>query len=274
MKLTISIFMFLFVASGYAIGPPYASDNMGAHVNFGRGCSVCHVPHTGSIATGSGAAQAPAMLWGEDVTSTYTASGGQSFEAAAKNPEQDGLLMCLSCHDGNYASKSMLKNTVYEALPSTYRAISAIPTLVDKAEISTGSDFSDHPVGVGAQVGCGLAINWACAQNNSVSTVQGAPLTRFAADYGIFIKPITYEGKSIVLCTTCHTPHSMNQTIVSKWNSSIAYAPGIYPTKYFLRAPYAPSSFSRTSNVAAQYCRQCHADLSNEMNGSTAMTTM
>src|ERR1039457_1274718 len=141
MKLIISICMLLFVATGFAVGQAYSSDNMGAHVNFGRGCSACHIPHTGSIGTSSGATQAPAMLRGEYVTGTYSASEDKSFDAAVKKPEQGGLLMCLSCHDGNYAPKSMMKDSVYEAFPSTYGVIAAIPTLVDKSEISIGSDF-------------------------------------------------------------------------------------------------------------------------------------
>ena len=274
MKAIISICMLIFVPTGFAAGQAYSSDAMGTHVNFGRGCSSCHVTHTGSIGTGSGASKPAAMLWGEDVTSTYAASRDKAFDVAVKNPEQDGLLMCLSCHDGNYAAKSMMKDTVYEAFPSTYGVIAVIPTLVDKSEISTGSDFGGHPVGVGAPVGCGGDENWDCAEDRGSFNVQGTHLTRFASNYGIFIKPLSYEGKSIVVCTTCHSPHSMNLTSVSKKNSSMAYAPGIYQTKYFLRSPYAPDSASRTSNVAAQYCRQCHANLSNEMNGSTATTTM
>lgn len=274
MKFIISICMLLFAATGVAVGQAYSSDNMGAHVNSGRGCSGCHITHTGSIGTSSGAAQAPAMVWGEDVTSTYTAREGKSFDATVQKQEHDGLLMCLSCHDGNYAPKSMMKDTVYEDLPSSNGVITAIPTLVDKSEINPVSDLSGHPVGIGAQVGCGGAENWDCPENKGSFSVQGTHLTRFAANYGIFIKPISHGGKSIVVCTTCHNPHSMNLTSVSKGNSSRAYAPGIYPTKHFLRAPYALESVSTTSNVSAQYCRQCHANLSNEMNGSTAITIM
>ena len=274
MKPTSSICMFLFLVTGFALGQGF-SDSMAGHVNFGRGCSVCHVTHTGSSGTSSGSAQAPAMLWGEDVTGTYQASEDKSFDVAVKGRGQDGLLMCLSCHDGNYAPQSMMKNTVYEVIPSTYGVIAAIPTLVDKSEISTGSDFSSHPVGIGAHVGCGGAENWDCAAGDKGSfNAQGGHLTRFATNYGIFVKPINYGGKSIIVCTTCHNPHSMILTSVSKWNSSSAFAPGIYPTRHFLRAPYAPESVSRTSNVMAQYCRQCHAKLSNEMNGSTATTIL
>jgi hypothetical protein len=274
MKHIIPICMSLFVLTSLATRQAHSSDIMGAHVNFGRGCSACHETHMASVGTASGASQAALMLWGEDVTSTYVASEARSFDVTVKNPEQGGLLTCLTCHDGNYAPKSMMKDTVYEAFPSTYGVIGAIPTLIDKSEISTGRDFEAHPVGIGALVSCGGVENWDCPKGKGSFTLQGANLTRFAANYGMFVKPIAYEGKSIVVCTTCHNPHSMSLTSVSEWNSSSAYAPGIYPTKYFLLSPYAPYSVSRTSNVGAQYCRQCHANLSNEMNGSTAITIM
>ena len=40
------------------------------------------------------------------------------------------MLMCLSCHDGNYAQGAMMKNKVYETLPSTYGTKNEIPTLL------------------------------------------------------------------------------------------------------------------------------------------------
>ena len=47
---------------------------------------------------------------------------------------------------------------------------------------------------------------------------------------------------------------------------------GSYATMFFLRAPYNPNDTNPLSNQTAQFCRQCHADKSNEMNGSTART--
>jgi len=37
------------------------------------------------------------------------------------------MLTCLTCHDGNYASGAMMKNKLYETLPSTYGSASTIP---------------------------------------------------------------------------------------------------------------------------------------------------
>jgi hypothetical protein len=49
---------------------------------------------------------------------------------------------------------------------------------------------------------------------------------------------------------------------------------GSYSTMFFLRGPYNPNDSNPSSNQTAQFCRQCHADKSNEMNGSSAGTVL
>ncbi len=63
-------------------------------------------------------------------------------------------MTCLSCHDGNYATGAMMKNKVYETVPSTY-ASNNIPTLLGNDGTSTGDYLNDHPVGDNAIVSCG-----------------------------------------------------------------------------------------------------------------------
>jgi hypothetical protein len=89
--------------------------------------------------------------------------------------------------------------------------------------------------------------------------------------YGYFVKPGVYNNKAVVVCTTCHDPHSMNVVTIGR-NSNSGLPPGTYTTMFFLRAPYNPNDANPMSNQTAQFCRQCHADKSNEMNGSTAGT--
>jgi hypothetical protein len=61
--------------------------------------------------------------------------------------------------------------------------------------------------------------------------------------------------------------------VVSITSGSTSGLPaGTYPTMFFLRAPYNPNDANPMSNQTAQFCRQCHADKSNEMYGSTAGT--
>jgi len=63
----------------------------------------------------------------------------------------------------------------------------------------------------------------------------------------------------------------MNVVTVNKSTKS-GLAAGTYPTMFFLRGPYNPNDTNPLSNQTAQFCRQCHGDKSNEMNGSTAGT--
>src|SRR5579863_6743455 len=140
----ILIALFLFGTASFAaaqIARP-TNDVLGAHLNYGRGCTACHSPHSGASGNGSalsGASTAGlAPLWGESVSGLYgktiTTGGGKFTEVlpasmSANTPDVSGMLTCLSCHDGNYAPRAMMKNTVYEKLPSTYATANAIPTL-------------------------------------------------------------------------------------------------------------------------------------------------
>ena len=247
------------------------TDVMGPHANFGRGCSACHAPHTATI-RGEGASLSNAPLWGEGGTNAY-GTGLRSY-VTAKTPERNGILVCLSCHDGNYASKATIKDRIYETLPERYGDYISPPTLTDKPSVVFGPDFAEHPEGLDTQIGCGGAREWDCTMKNGVIVMNGPNSALFASNYGYFNKPHPYEGKEVVVCTTCHDAHSQNVIMVTKQTESKTFRPGAHATSFFLRAPYAPETASMMSNLSAQYCRQCHADLSNEMNGSTSGTVM
>jgi hypothetical protein len=155
-----------------------------------------------------------------------------------------------------------MRDTAYERLPTTYSVPAQVPTFADPFIANRGQYLSQHPIGLATQTGCGGSIDWDC----------GPKAARFAANYGFFLKPHFYKGKDVVVCTTCHDPHAMSVTSVANESQSAFYPAGIYPTKFFLRAPYGSESLSRTTNASAQFCRQCHADLSNEMNGGSVGT--
>jgi hypothetical protein len=261
-----------------------STDVLGAHLNYGRGCAACHAPH--SSASGNGNAKSAdlsahtAMLWGEDVTSLYgktiTTGGGKFVEIlptsmSAGTPDTSGMLTCLSCHDGNYAPSAMMKNQVYERLPATYGMRNSIPTLIESNTSSGGNYINEHPMGLSARLNCGGKGNWDCSQNNGVVSMRGVNSSRFVTNYGFFVKPGAYGNNAVVVCTTCHDPHTMNVVKVSSDSTSGLQA-GNYATMFFLRAPYNPNDTNPLSNQTAQFCRQCHADKSNEMNGSTAGT--
>jgi hypothetical protein len=258
-----------------------STDVLGAHLNYGRGCAACHSPHSGASgnAQAGGAGSGNRILWGEDVSSLYgksiTTGGGKYVEVlpssmSADTPDVAGMLTCLGCHDGNFAPAAMMRNKVYENLPATYGNRNAVPTLL--ASAGSQSYVSDHPMGLSATVGCGGAEGWDCTEANGMITMGGAASRRFVNSYGFFVKPGVYKNTAVVVCTTCHNPHSMNVVTVGR-NSNSGLPAGSYATMFFLRAPYNPSDTNPMSNQTAQFCRQCHADKSNEMNGSTAGTT-
>ncbi len=260
------------------------TDVLGAHLNYGRGCTACHAPHSGSSGNGVARSTDPGSgsvaLWGEDVSSLYgktiITGGGKFVEVlprsmSAATPDVAGMLTCLSCHDGNYASRAMMRNRVYETLPATYGNANSIPTLIENTGSSTGGYLSEHPVGLSAKVKCGGSANWDCSQVNGVVSMRGANSSRFVSSYGMFVKPSSYNNSAVIVCTTCHEPHRMNVVNITAGSTS-GLPPGTYATMFFLRGPYNPASGTTGSNQTAQFCRQCHGELSNEMNGSTAGT--
>ena len=127
------------------------SDVLGAHLNYGRGCAGCHAPHNGALGNGADKSGdltgGTSILWGQDVGALFgktiitgSTNGSTGYtevlpaNMAAGTPDVNGLLTCLSCHDGNYATGAMMKNQVYETLPSTYGTFNTIPTLLGKGE--------------------------------------------------------------------------------------------------------------------------------------------
>ena len=137
MKKILLIALLFLAAAGIASAQIYTptTDVLGAHLNYGRGCAACHAPHSGVYGNGNAGAADPTSgniaLWGEDVSSLYgkTITTGQSEHGSyvevlptaitAGTPDVAGVLMCLSCHDGNYATGAMMQNKVYETLASS-----------------------------------------------------------------------------------------------------------------------------------------------------------
>jgi hypothetical protein len=307
MKRNLLIALMFVATAGFVAAQNYSpsTDVLGAHLNYGRGCPACHAPHSGAYGNGAAKTADPTSgnvaLWGEDVASLYgqtIVTGGGSYSetlptAMSTASEAFGLLTCLSCHDGNLAQGAMMKNKVYETLPSTYGTWNAsIPTLLGNDGTSTGNYLNDHPVGAQATFGCNKiptgqtygesGYNWDCAISGTTITA-GPNMAQFINNYGFFVSlgTSTSTTSPIVVCTTCHNQHSMNVVKVS-YTANIAagstvkagmsgQTAGTYQTMFFLRGPYNPTN--PASNAAAQFCRQCHGGESNEMNNGTATTT-
>ena len=304
MKKTLLIALMFLAAAGFAAAQIYTpqTDVLGAHLNYGRGCAACHAPHSGVY--GNGNARTPdatagtVALWGEDVGSLYgktittgSTNGTTGFaevlptSLAASTPDVSGVLMCLSCHDGNYAQGAMMKNKVYETLPATYGTSNQIPTLLGNDFTSVGNYLNDHPVGLNAVMGCGGTHNWDCSISATGKVLMnGAASSQFIQNYGFFVSPGAYNNQPVVLCTTCHNQHLMNVVKVTNGvtlsgsgatgtvTGNSGLPSGTYQTMFFIRAPYNPGSTTVGSNQTAQFCRQCHGGEANEMNGSTAGT--
>ncbi len=261
------------------------SDVLGAHLNYGRGCAACHAPHSGAY--GNGAAQHPqtvanSYLWGQDTTSllgqTMNFAGGSVVvnmpaSLAAGTPDVSGVLMCLSCHDGNYATGAMMKNQVYESLPGSYGTYNPIPTLMgNEGALGVGNYTANHPVGLNAAVSCGGSHSWDCTETNGKISMTGTNSAAFVKNYGFFVSLSAYNNTAVVTCTSCHNQHSMN-TVAVKNGSTSGLPSGAYATMFFIRAPYNPASGTVGSNQTAQFCRQCHGGEANESNGSLSIAT-
>ncbi len=325
----------VFVTLAVAQNPTYTAgdgmhgiDKLGAHQNGGRGCVGCHAPHSGARGNGGNAAAGGAVtdaetgnyaLWGEDLGPLYSqtlnfgdeGSFDITFGADFAGTQEEivtGVMMCLSCHDGNIAKGAMMTGISYEQsaglLPPGYGP-GNIPTLLGNDGTAAGNYHNDHPIGPKANVGAlglgnrllfaaggctshGVAVD--CLQPDPANTAYIA----FINHYGSFnvtqsttaypsggrVQPMvlptgsTDKNAAFVVCTTCHTPHSMYP-----FSGTAAGAKGVYPTYWFISAPYnpgAPVPDGTQASSATQFCRQCHftgAGGSNEGSGIMNVTT-
>src|ERR1700744_6010218 len=122
MKKMMLVLMFVLAVGGLVMAQTYTSpvDVLGAHNNNGRGCAGCHSPHSGSFGSGhNGAADSGNYaLWGQDASPLYGKSiafgdGGKYTETlpsslTSTSAEVGGILLCLSCHDGNLTPSNMM----------------------------------------------------------------------------------------------------------------------------------------------------------------------
>jgi len=291
MKKSFLVLLMVLAVAAFAAAQIQAptSDVLGAHLNYGRGCAACHAPHSGAWGNGankSGDTTAgTSILWGQDVgalfsktiiTGSTNGSTGYTEVLPANmtvgTPDVNGLLTCLSCHDGNYATGAMMKNQVYETLPASYGSFNKIPTLLGANGDGANSYLATHPVGLNATVGCGGQWNWDCVETNGVVAMSGPNSSQFVKNYGFFVSLSAYNNTAVVTCTSCHNQHLMN--VVKVTNGAKSGLPsGAYATMFFVIGPYNPASGTAGSNQTAQFCRQCHGGEANESNGSYTIPT-
>lgn len=302
MKKAILVALFGLASAGLAMGQNWSSsvDVLGAHNNNGRGCAGCHAPHSGSFGSGhGGAADAGSYaLWGQDASPLYGATiafgdAGEYVEVlpnsiSSGSQEVGGILLCLSCHDGNVTPTNMMQNWSYEQriglLTNTAYGAQHIPTLLGNDGTAAGNYTNDHPVGLNATIRSGNGLVWA---NNAFTVTAGSPYAQFVANYGWpalapgkWSKPygVNPAGQAYVLCTTCHNQHVMT-VYASSASSPIAGDGGgkFYATYFFVNGPYNPN-INNVANTnapsSAQFCRQCHFGEANEANNTNNITTV
>jgi len=256
------------------------TDILGAHTGYGRGCIMCHAPHSGSAGNGVSKGDATSgnyALWGQDLTPLYGANlgfgdGGTyavTLPAAgtitSAHDANTIILFCLSCHDGNLAKVGMMKGKTVETLPIVG---GNAPTLLGNDGSTAGNYQNDHPVGAQAIVTCGGAYKWGCTGGNTVAiSMTGTASKQFATvNYGFAVSFGTFgTAVTAVTCTSCHNQHSQNV-----YSGTMGGVKGNYQTAFFLRGYYNPST---GGNNAAQFCRQCHGGESNEMAGQLNVPT-
>lgn len=337
----IAVLLCIVALAGFAMAQTYSDgavgitgvDKLGAHQNGGRGCVGCHAPHSGArgnggnAATGGGPVTDPNTgnfaLWGQDLGPLYSQTlnfgDGTNYpitlpasSAVTGEDEQvlTGVVMCLSCHDGNIAKGAMMTNQSYEQarglLPAGYGS-NPIPTLLGSDGTAAGNYHNDHPIGPLATLGavgvasrlvlatCGTAPNTvACLQPDPANTAFMAFYNHYGAfnitqrsganqrggrTSGVVIPAAATDASTAFLvCTTCHTPHSM-YTFSFTDNTVTPSVSKTYPTYFFVVAPYnpgAPITDATKASSATQFCRQCHftgAGGSNEGSGIMTVTT-
>lgn len=307
MKKAILVGLFALACAGLAMGQNATSsiDVLGAHNNNGRGCAGCHSPHSGSYGSGhtpKGAGVTDTgnfALWGQDASPLYGATlafgdSGRYIEVlpgslTAGGPEVSGIMLCLSCHDGNVTYNNMMQNYSYEQrigyLTNTAYGSAHIPTLLGNDGTTAGNYNNDHPVGQNATISTSTnGLVWA---NNAFTVTPGTPFAQFVANYGWpALAPgahgssygVSTAGKPYVVCTTCHNQHVMT-VYTSSAKSQIMNDGGgkYYATMFFINGPYNPNNpgdpTGKTASSTTQFCRQCHFGEANESNNTNTITT-
>jgi len=289
------------------------ADVLGAHNGYGRGCVMCHAPHSGSAGNGKGVSTDPqngmTALWGESLTPLYGANlsfGGGSYPVtlpsmatATTNPTtgvttwssgvntsglETTVLLCLSCHDGVSTKVAMMQNQTVEPLPIVG---GNAPTLLATAAPAAGMAYNnDHPVGGSATVSCNSATNpesghnWDCSGGGSGTTkiTPGPNQKIFMQNYpGSFWNstsyPLSTAANGNVNAVGCTTCH--NQHSMTAYTNGQTYTGGVNASTVFPTMFFIKGWYNPLSNgnSVAQFCRNCHGGESNEMQGVTNVPT-
>ena len=207
----------------------------------------------------------------------------QPAAIAGGSQEVTGILLCLSCHDGNLTPENMMQNWSYEhqmglLAETPYRDQKTL-TLLEELQ----TPAREHPIGMSALITPGSGLVWS---NGAFSVIPKSPYAQFVANYGWpSLAPqrrsssygVTNSGEPYALCTTCHDQH-VRSVYASGASSPIAGDGGgkFYATFFFVNGPYNPKVdklANQDATSSAQFCRQCHFNDANEGNNSNHVPT-
>lgn len=197
---------------------------LGVHNDGGRGCAGCHASHSGSL--DPAAESENVALWGSATAPAYGlevivgAPGYYVRVAAAKvasaGGDVTGILLCLSCRDGNVTPPDHdAEPVLFEQGWTSELRQAAIPTLLGDGPLASEYSF-EHPLGADATVSLGNGLGFA---KGMFSVVPGSPYAHFMENYGLPLmvagtRPFSFgvnaEGQPYLLCTTCHNQHVMS----------------------------------------------------------------
>ena len=270
---------------------PLPADVLGAHDDGGRGCLGCHAPHNDASELKS---RVETGLWGGGVFPEYgqllkLEQGDHSIEIspnglATEGSEVSGILLCISCHDGNITPQNMAATRSYEQRIGALSEAGRMPVRSFLGDDVFGTHLIDHPLGVSATIATGYGLEFA---DGKFSVKPDTPYARFVANYGWpTLSPrnrsnpygLDKEGRPYLICTTCHNQHAMS-VYTSQSTSPIAGDEGgqYYATYFFVNGPYNPSInivSDRNTSSNMQFCRQCHFNLANEGNNTDVVRTI
>ena len=140
MKKAMLVLLVVFAAAALAVAQSgvgsinNAADILGPHLGYGRGCVMCHAPHSGPRGNNKATNDTQAgefALWGQDLTPLYgqvinfSGDGAATYQVTlpaqgtltSAHDANTVILFCLSCHDGNLAKVGMMKGVTVETLP-------------------------------------------------------------------------------------------------------------------------------------------------------------